>query len=91
MTYKHKLKTPLIFLNIGGVANLTHIDHLNNMRACDFGPGNCLIDQWIRLNSKNRYDQDGKIARSGKINKMILNSALENYPEINSRDGRPKS
>jgi anhydro-N-acetylmuramic acid kinase len=35
-------------------------------------PGNCLIDQWIRLNSTNRYDQDGEIARSGKINKMVL-------------------
>ena len=61
------------------------------MWARDVGPGNCLIDQWIRLNSKNRYDQDGKIARSGKINKIVLNSALENYPEINSSDDRPKS
>ena len=91
LAYKYKFKIPLTFLNIGGVANLTHIDHLNNMWAWDVGPGNCLIDQWMRLNSKNRYDQDGKIARSGKINKIILNSALENYPEINSGDDRPKS
>ena len=91
LTYKHKLKIPLTFLNIGGVANMTHINHLNKICAWDVGPGNCLIDQWVRLHSKNRYDQDGKIARSGKINKMILNSALENYPEINSSDDRPKS
>ena len=88
---KYKFKIPLIFLNIGGVANLTHIDHLNKMRAWDVGPGNCLIDQWMRLNSKNRYDHEGNIARSGKINKIVLNSALESYPEINSSDNRPKS
>ena len=51
LVYKNKLEIPLIFLNIGGVANITYIDHLNNMWAWDVGPGNCLIDQWIRLNS----------------------------------------
>ena len=91
LTYKHKIETPLIFLNIGGVANLTNIDNLNNISARDVGPGNCLIDQWIRFNSKNRYDQDGKIASSGKINKIVLNSALESYLEINSSDDQPKS
>jgi len=91
LTNKHKLKTPLIFLNIGGVANLTHIDYLNNMWGWDVGPGNCLIDQWVRLNSKNKYDQDGKIAKSGKINKIVLNSALGSYLKIKSSDDRPKS
>ena len=91
LAYKYKFKIPLTFLNIGGISNLTHIDHLNNLWGWDVGPGNCLIDQWVRLNSKNKYDQDGKIARSGKINKIVLNSALESYPEINSSDDRPKS
>ena len=91
LAHKYKFKIPLIFLNIGGVANLTHIDHLNEMCAWDVGPGNCLIDQWMRLNSKKRYDHEGNIARSGTINKIVLNSALESYPEINSSDNRPKS
>ena len=91
LAYKHKFKIPLTFLNIGGIANLTHIDHLNNMWGWDVGPGNCLIDQWIRQNSKNKYDQDGEIARSGKINKIVLNTALKSYLEINSSDNRPKS
>ena len=91
LAYKYKFKIPLTFLNIGGITNLTHIDHLNNLWGWDVGPGNCLIDQWVRLNSKNKYDQDGKIARSGKINKIVLNSALESYSEINSSDDRPKS
>ena len=91
LAYKYKFKIPLTFLNIGGIANLTHIDHLNNMWGWDVGPGNCLIDQWIRQNSKNKYDQDGEIARSGKINKIVLNTALKSYLEINSSDDRPKS
>ena len=47
----------------------------------DIGPGNCLIDQWIRTNSKNKnkYDKNGKIAKSGKINKKILIKALNNW------------
>ena len=47
--------------------------------ACDIGPGNCLIDAWIRKNSKNQYDNLGSLARSGKIDKLILNQALENF------------
>ena len=49
------------------------------MFAGDIGPGNCLIDDWIRKNSKKKYDKDGSIARSGKINHLILNQALDNF------------
>ena len=40
------------------------------------GPGNCLIDQWMRKNSKQNYDKDGSIAKSGKINKSVLNKEI---------------
>jgi anhydro-N-acetylmuramic acid kinase len=81
---QNKIDLPVCILNIGGIANITAIGSYEDkfFKSYDIGPGNCLIDQWIRLNSTNRYDQDGEIARSGKINKMVLNSALENYPEI---------
>ena len=78
---KYKLILPLTILNIGGIANVTNIDIYNNMNSKDIGPGNCLIDQWIRLNSKKKYDEDGKIAKSGKINKIILNQALTKYKD----------
>ena len=87
----HKFELPLAFLNIGGVANVTNIDHLNKMWASDVGPGNCLIDQWIRFNSKNRYDENGEFARLGKIDKILLNSALKNYLKINLNSNKPKS
>ena len=65
-------------LNIGGISNVTNTvmdnDHLkNNVEAFDIGPGNCLIDEWIRKNSDRRFDDDGLIGRSGNVNKLILN------------------
>jgi len=82
---QYKLKLPLIILNIGGIANITSIDFENFMYGKDIGPGNCLIDQWIRFNSKKKYDKNGKIAKSGKINEIILNKALENFKNTNKR------
>ena len=42
----------------------------------DTGPGNCLIDQWIKEHSEKLFDKNGKIAKKGKINKQIVNEAL---------------
>ena len=42
-----------------------------------------MIDEWVRKNSKKKFDKDGLIARSGKINQLILNQAIENF-KINS-------
>ena len=78
---KFKLKLPLIILNIGGIANVTVIDSENHMFSYDIGPGNCLIDNWIRSNSNINYDKDGKIAMLGKVNKIILNKTLENFED----------
>ncbi len=82
---KFDLEFPIYILNIGGIANLTSTVKWNNLwqpekiYAYDIGPGNCLIDEWIRKNSKNEYDNEGSIARSGKIDKLILSQALENF------------
>ena len=49
------------------------------MSSSDVGPGNCLIDEWVRINSKNNYDKEGKIAQSGLVNKIILDQSLDNF------------
>ena len=74
-----KIKLPVIILNLGGIANISLINKHNKITSSDIGPGNCLIDSWIRLNSNEHYDKEGKIAKSGKINKIILNRLLENF------------
>ncbi len=69
----------IIFLNIGGIANETFIEDDYKLSAKDLGPGNCLIDMWIRRNTKNKYDNKGGIAKSGKINKILLDQSLDIY------------
>ena len=82
---KFNLEFPINILNIGGIANITITvdwqkwDLKNNFYACDIGPGNCLIDEWIRKNSKKKYDKEGSIARSGKTDELTLNQAIENF------------
>ena len=71
-------------LNIGGISNITNTvkdnDFLKkNIEAFDIGPGNCLIDEWIRRNSDKKFDDRGLIAKSGKVNRLILNQAIENF------------
>ena len=72
---------PIVILNVGGIANVTSIDVNDNIYSKDIGPGNCLIDQWMRNNSKFNYDEEGKVAKSGKVNQIILNKALKNFKD----------
>ena len=68
---KIKIK-PVSFFNIGGILNRTTIWEDGVLTARDIGPGMCLIDKWIRTNTKKKYDTNGGIARSGKVNKKVL-------------------
>ena len=75
----YNIETPVTILNIGGISNITTINNSGEMISRDIGPGNCLIDRWVRLNSENNYDFNGDIAKSGKVDKFILDQSLENY------------
>ena len=77
---KYKINFPICFINIGGISNITRIIKKDEkIEAFDSGPGNCLIDDWIRKNSKKKFDYNGSIAKSGKINQLILNQTIENF------------
>ena len=80
----HQIDFPICFLNIGGISNITKIIKKDekleeNLEAFDSGPGNCMIDEWVRKNSKNNFDENGSIAKSGKIDQLILNQAIDNF------------
>ena len=84
---KFNINFPLNILNIGGISNITktvsETDILkHNIEACDIGPGNVLIDEWIRCNSNKKIDLDGLIGKSGKINELVLNQAIENFSNV---------
>ena len=81
---KNKIETPINIINIGGISNITQVskfedlDYLN-IKALDIGPGNCLIDEWVRKKSNKNFDENGEIARSGKVNDLILNQSIDNF------------
>jgi anhydro-N-acetylmuramic acid kinase len=81
---QNKINLPVCILNIGGIANITIIFSKNSsdLRSYDIGPGNCLLDEWIRKNSKEKFDKSGELAKAGKTNKIILNQAIDNFDSI---------
>ena len=100
---EYEAQWPVLVLNIGGISNVTSTKKsIQNFEpelsiskseskvfAGDIGPGNCLIDEWIRKNSKYKYDKDGLIAKSGKVNKLIFNQAIDNF--LYKDDDKPRS
>mgnify|MGYP006153038667 FL=1 len=75
---KLQLITPTVFVNIGGISNLTYLDENDKMISFDSGPGNFLIDKLLQLksNDKMQFDENGKIAFKGSVDKNILDSYL---------------
>ena len=71
------MPTPAVFLNLGGIANVTYIDE-DYLQAFDCGPANCLIDQWMQSTASLPYDTDGTEASKGEILPSIVESVLSN-------------
>ena len=82
---ENKVKIPISILNIGGIANITEIDKDFKINSRDIGPGNCLIDMWVRKNSDKLFDKNGNFADKGKTDKFIFDQYLDNfsYSKIN--------
>ena len=73
---KHlKIVDPRLIVNIGGIINVTYLNR-GNIFSTDIGPGNCLIDKWIKNNFNKNFDKDGKISLEGRVNKIIANNFL---------------
>ena len=78
-----------LFLNIGGISNITIIKEKNNLSdlfSKDLGPGNCLIDSWVRKNSNKKIDEDGNLALSGTKNEIIFEQAQELYSNRKNKE-----
>ena len=85
---QNKIKLPVCFLNIGGIANITIIKeggNISKLISKDIGPGNCLIDTWVRKNSNKKFDKDGILASSGTRNEIIFEQAQELYMNRNNK------
>ena len=78
-------------LNIGGMANVTLL-HKDSLLGFDTGPGNVLLDAWVRLKLNIDYDKNGAIARKGMVITDLLDSLKQHgffhqpAPKSTSRD-----
>jgi anhydro-N-acetylmuramic acid kinase len=67
-----------VIVNIGGIANLTLLPAKpeTGIYGFDTGPGNALLDAWIKLQRNEAYDQHGEWAASGKVHPELLTALL---------------
>jgi anhydro-N-acetylmuramic acid kinase len=67
---------PMVVLNIGGVSNITYIDGADTLIACDTGPGNALLDDFMRRLTGQPFDNEGRMAAQGNANEAWIARAL---------------
>ncbi len=64
-------------VNIGGVSNITRLESDGGYSGFDCGPGNILLDLWVRRCRNQAYDRDGAWARSGAYSEPLLTRMLD--------------
>jgi anhydro-N-acetylmuramic acid kinase len=67
---------PVAVLNVGGVANVTFIDGHADLIAFDTGPGNALIDDFVRLRTGQPQDDGGRAAAAGNVDESAVARVL---------------
>lgn len=71
------LPGPVAVLNLGGVANVTVVDGEADPIACDVGPANALIDDFMLARTGRAFDDLGGAAASGRVDEAALAVLLE--------------
>ncbi len=65
-------------LNLGGVGNLTWFGSRDgDILAFDTGPGNALIDDWVRAHGAGDRDEGGALAASGTVHHDVLTAMCD--------------
>ncbi|HKY94281.1 MAG TPA: anhydro-N-acetylmuramic acid kinase [Kiloniellales bacterium] len=73
----HDLGRPLGVLNLGGVANVTWIGRgAADLIACDTGPANALLDDWVAARTNLSHDEDGSLSAAGHVDRAVLEGLL---------------
>ncbi len=73
-------RMPAVFVNIGGVSNVTYIGADGELLAFDTGPGNALLDDWVHRHTGASADVDGAYAKrgAGQFDEAMLEHMLQN-------------
>jgi anhydro-N-acetylmuramic acid kinase len=67
---------PIAVVNIGGVSNVTYIDGDDVLIACDTGPGNALLDDFMFRSVGEPFDCEGRLAAQGRVDEAWVASGL---------------
>ncbi len=64
-------------LNLGGIANLSHLPRRGPVLGFDTGPANALLDLWIREQQGQAFDAEGRWAAGGEVDQALLSACLQ--------------
>ena len=67
---------PIVLVNVGGVSNITYIDGAEALIACDTGPGNALLDDFMFRVMGKPFDCEGRLAAEGSVDEAWLRQSL---------------
>lgn len=60
-------------VNIGGIANITVLPRGDgDVTGFDTGPGNALLDAWVRVQRNEAFDEDGRWSAGGRVDRSLL-------------------
>lgn len=68
---------PAVFVNVGGISNITYVPETGDPVAFDTGPGNTLIDQWVSHEGGVPFDAGGAIASEGGVVISVVDRYLQ--------------
>ena len=73
-------KLPVAVLNIGGISNITcfYNENENDIEAFDTCFGNAPFDDLMKKRFGQDFDQNGELAKKGKINFILADHILQN-------------
>ena len=65
--------------NLGGIGNVTYVNGTGerNVVAFDTGPCNMILDGAMRMLFDKPFDNEGRIAQSGRVNKKVLKRIIK--------------
>ena len=65
-------KVARAIINIGGIANISILSPNKPLIGFDTGPGNMLMDMWIKQHQQQAFDEEGAWAAGGKLHEALL-------------------
>ena len=69
---------PVAVLNLGGVGNITWFGARHEpWGSFDTGPGNALIDDWVRAETGRSHDAGGALAAAGSVHEEVVAAMLD--------------